>query len=130
MNRFKKVAALMTLASILCASTSAFAEDNAFRDTFQSAFYGGAVGALVGAALLAFARKPADHLDYMGIGAAAGVLAGTAYGVGKATRALASIENGTFKMAIPTVIPDLTESPTSKQMAVSWRADILRGTFD
>ena len=130
MNRFKKVAALMTLASILCASTSACAEDNAFRDTFQSAFYGGAVGALVGAALLAFTRKPADHLDYMGIGAAAGVLAGTAYGVGKATRALASIENGRFKMAIPTVIPDLTESPASKQTVVSWRADILRGTFD
>jgi hypothetical protein len=130
MNRFKKVVALMTLASIFCASTVAFAEDNAFRDTFQSAFYGGAVGALVGAALLAFTKKPADHLDYMGFGAAAGVLAGTAYGVGKATRALASIENGKFKMAMPTIIPDLVESPSSKQTTICWRADILRGTFN
>jgi uncharacterized membrane protein YebE (DUF533 family) len=130
MKRFKKVVALMTLASIFCASTAAFAEDNAFRDTFQSAFYGGAVGALVGAALLVFTKKPADHLDYMGFGAAAGVLAGTAYGVGKATRALASIENGKFKMAMPTIIPDLYESPSTKQTVVSWRADILRGTFN
>jgi uncharacterized membrane protein YebE (DUF533 family) len=130
MNRFKKMAAFMTLLSLLSATTTAFAEDNAFRDTFQSAFYGGAVGALVGAALLAFTKKPADHLDYMGFGAAAGVLAGTAYGVGKATRALASIENGSFKMAIPTIIPDLVESPSTRQTTVCWRADILRGTFN
>jgi hypothetical protein len=129
MDRFKKNVAIMTLAAIFCASTSAFAEENAFRDTFQSAFYGGAVGALVGAALLAFTKKPVNHLDYMGFGAAAGVLAGTAYGVGKATRALASIENGKVRIALPTVIPDLVESPVTRQTTVCWRADILRGTF-
>ena len=130
MKRCKKIIALMTLVSLLCASTFAFAEDNAFRDTFQSAFYGGAVGALVGAALLVFTNKPADHLDYMGFGAAAGVLAGTAYGVAKSTRSLASIENGAVKIALPTIIPDVSESPLTKQMVVSWRADILRGTFN
>jgi len=130
MIRFKKITILMTVVSILCASTSAFADDNAFRDTFQTAFYGGAVGALVGAALLVFTNKPADHLDYMGFGAAAGVLAGTAYGVGKASRALASIENGKFKIAMPTIIPDLFESPSTKQTVVSFRANILRGTFN
>lgn len=130
MKRFTKAIACMTVASILLASTSAFAEDNAFRDTFQSAFYGGAVGALVGAALLAFTKKPADHLDYMGFGAAAGVLAGTAYGVAKSTRALASMEKGSVKIAMPTIIPDLVESPVTKQTTVSWRADIFRGTFN
>lgn len=131
MKRFKKNIALVTLLSILCASTSAFADDNAFRDTFQSAFYGGAVGALVGAALLVFTKKPADHLDYMGFGAAAGVLAGTAYGVVKTTsRSLASLENGSLKIAMPTIIPDLTESPVTKQTVLSFRADILRGTFN
>ena len=130
MKRFKSIVALMTLISILGATTTAFADDNAFRDTFQSAFYGGAVGALVGAALLAFTKKPVDHLDYMGFGAAAGVLAGTAYGVGKATRALASIDNGNIRIAMPTIIPDLVESPITRQTTVSWRADILRGTFN
>ena len=130
MKRFNRIAALMSLVSILCAATSAFADDNAFRDTFQSAFYGGAVGALVGAALLVFTKKPADHLDYMGFGAAAGVMAGTAYGVGKASRALASIENGKLKIAIPMIIPDLVESPGTKQTAVAFRANILQGTFN
>jgi hypothetical protein len=130
MIRLNKIIALLTLVSLLGGSTVAFAEDNAFRDTFQSAFYGGAVGALVGAALLAFAHKPADHMDYMGYGAAAGVLAGTAYGVARSARSLAYIENGTLKMGMPTIIPDLVESPTSRQLTVSWRADILRGTFN
>jgi hypothetical protein len=130
MIRFKKVFALMTLVAMLGVTTMAFADDNAFRDTFQSAFYGGAVGALVGAALLVFTNKPADHLDYMGFGAAAGVLAGTAYGVGKAARALASIENGNLKIAIPMIIPDLAESPVTKQTVVSFRANILQGTFN
>ena len=81
MKRFKTITVLMTVAALLCATTSAFADDNAFRDTFQTAFYGGAVGALVGAALMVFTDKPADHLNYMGFGAAAGVMAGTAYGL-------------------------------------------------
>jgi uncharacterized membrane protein YebE (DUF533 family) len=130
MNRFKGISALIALVAMLCSTTSAFAEENAFRDTFQSAFYGGAVGALVGAALLVFTKKPADHLDYMGFGAAAGVLAGTAYGVAKSARALASIDKGNLKIAVPTIIPDLFESPVTKQTVVSFRADILRGTFN
>lgn len=130
MKRFKKIVALITLFATLGATTSAFADDNAFRDTFMSAFYGGAVGALVGAALLVFTNKPADHLDYMGFGAAAGVLAGTAYGVAKSSRALASIDNGSVKIAMPTIIPDLAESPATKQTVVSFRANILQGTFN
>ena len=130
MKQFNRIISIMTLVSILCASTSAFADDNAFRDTFLSALYGGAVGALVGASLMVFTKKPADHLDYMGYGAAAGVLAGTAYGVGKASRALASIENGNFRIAMPTIIPDMVESPGTRQMTFAWRAEILRGTFN
>jgi uncharacterized membrane protein YebE (DUF533 family) len=130
MIRFKKITILMTAVAILCAGTSAFADENAFRDTFLSAFYGGAVGALVGASLLVFTNKPADHLDYMGFGAAAGVLAGTAYGIGKASRAFASIDNGKLKIAMPIIIPDLTESPVTKQTVVSFRANILQGTFN
>lgn len=130
MERFKRIVALMSFFSILGAATLACADDNAFRDTFQSAFYGGAVGALVGASLLVFVHKPADHLDYMGFGAAAGVMAGTAYGIGKATRSLASIENGKLKIAMPIIIPDLTESPATKQTIISFRTNILQGTFD
>jgi len=131
MKRFKKIVALTTLVAMLGTTTSAFAVDeNVFRETFTSAFYGASVGALVGAALMVFTHKPADNLNYIGFGAAAGVLAGTAYGVAKSSRALASIDNGNLKIAMPTIIPDLVESPATKQMNVSFRADIFRGTFN
>jgi hypothetical protein len=130
MKRFKTITVLMTVVSIVCASTSVFADDNAFRDTFESAFYGGAVGALVGAALMVFTKKPADHLINIGYGAAAGVLAGTAYGVVTSSHALALFDNGKLKIAMPTIIPDMVESPVTRQTTVAWRADIFRGTFN
>jgi len=131
MKLLKRTIALATLFAMLGASTTAFAVDeNAFRETFTSAFYGLSVGALVGTALMVFTRKPADHLDYIGFGAAAGALAGTVYGVARSARSFASIENGSVKIAMPTIIPDLVESPATRQMNVSFRADILRGTFN
>lgn len=130
MKRPCKLAALLTIISLLTGVTSALADDNTLRDTLQSAFYGGAVGSLVGAALLAFAKKPADHLEYIGFGTAAGVLAGTVYGVARSARALASIDNGSVRIAMPTIMPDLAESPVTRQTIVTWRADILRGTFN
>jgi uncharacterized membrane protein YebE (DUF533 family) len=130
MKRFRKIIALMTLASIVCAGSSAFAEDNVLRDTFQSAFYGGALGALVGGALMVFTKKPADHLIDIGYGAAVGVMAGTAYGIVRSTQALASLDNGRLRIALPTIIPERIESPVTKQTTISWRADLLRGTFN
>ena len=131
MKRFKRIVALTTLVALLGSATSALAVDeNAFRETFTSAFYGLSVGALVGTALMVFTHKPADHLDYIGYGAAAGALAGTVYGVARSSRSFASIENGSVKIAMPTIIPDLVESPVTKQLSVSFRADILRGTFN
>jgi uncharacterized membrane protein YebE (DUF533 family) len=130
MKRFRRLIAIATVVSMLGVTASAWADDNALQTTFESAFYGGAVGALVGAALMMFTKKPSDNLDYMGYGAAAGVLAGTAYGFAKSARPLASIENGSVRIAMPTIVPELVESPSTRQTTVSWKADILRGTFN
>ena len=115
---------------MLAETSTSFAAENVFRETFQDAFYGGAVGALVGAAFMAFTKKPADHLEDMGYGAAVGVLAGTTYGLARSARSLASIDNGKVKIAMPTIIPDLVEFPSSKQAAICWRANLLSGTFN
>jgi hypothetical protein len=106
------------------------AAGNDIGNLFLNALYGGAVGALAGGAILVFTKKPADNLNFMAMGAAAGVLAGMTYGIVKSTNAFASVENGNLKIAMPTIIPELNESPVTKQMVVSWRADILRGTFN
>jgi hypothetical protein len=130
MKFFPRLAALLTLCAMFASASVACADDNVFRETFQDAFYGGAVGALVGAAILAFTKKPADHLDYMAYGAATGILAGAAYGLTKSARSLATIENGNVKIAMPTLIPDLVESPSLKQTVICWRANLIHGTFN
>ena len=130
MKQIARPIVLLTLMALLATAATTCAEENAFRETFKDAFYGGAAGTLVGLALTAFTKKPADHMDYLAYGAAGGVLAGAAYGVAKSARSLAEIENGKVKFAVPRIMPDLTESPASHQTIITWRADLLRGTFN
>uniref|UniRef100_A0A831U1G4 Uncharacterized protein n=1 Tax=Geobacter metallireducens TaxID=28232 RepID=A0A831U1G4_GEOME len=100
-----------------------------FEGIFRNALYGGLAGGLVGAALLVFTDKPGDHLDYIGYGAASGVLAGTAYGVAKTTRALAELENGKVKLAVPTIVPESVRTGADGEREVVLMAEVLRGRF-
>ena len=130
MKRINRMVAVMICISFLSAASSAHAADSMLREVFEDAFYGAGIGALVGGAILVFTNKPADHLDYIGYGAASGVLAGTAFGLAKSARALAEIDNGRVRIAVPTIIPNLVESPATRQTTVMWHASILRGTFN
>ena len=130
MKQFRKLVAVMTLVSLLSTASSAFASDDTLSEVFTSAFYGAAIGALVGGALMVFTDKPLNHFDRIAYGAASGVLIGTAYGLAKSARAFAEVENGRIKVAFPTVIPELVVSPASGQTTIAWKADLIRGTFN
>lgn len=130
MKKFRKIVAVMTLVSLLTTVTSAFAADETIKEVFTDAFYGAAIGGLIGGALMVFRDKPADHFNYIAYGAATGVLAGTAYGLAKSARAFAEVENGRVKIALPTIIPELVVSPASGRTTVAWKADLIRGTFN
>lgn len=130
MKRLRTLIAVMTLVSLLSTVSSAFASDDTLREVFTDAFYGAAIGGLVGGAIMVFQRKPLDHADFIAYGAASGVLAGTAFGLAKSARAFAEVENGTVKMAFPTITPELVVLPASGQRTVAWKADLLRGTFN
>ncbi len=130
MKQLRKLVAIMTLVSLLTTTSSAFAADDTIREVFADAFYGAAIGGLVGAAVMVFKSKPFDNLNFIAYGAASGVLVGTAYGLAKSARAFAEVENGRVKIALPTVTPELVVSPASGQMAVAWKADLIRGTFN
>ena len=130
MKKFRKFVAIMTLVSLLTTATSVFASDGTLREVFTDAFYGAAIGALVGGAVLVFNKTPHEHLNYIAYGAAAGVLVGTAYGLAKSARAFAEVENGRVKMAFPTIVPELELSPVSGQTTVAWKANLIRGTFN
>ena len=130
MKQFKKLIAAMTLVSLLSTASSVFAADNMLEEVFTDAFYGAAIGGLVGGALMIFKSHPSDHFNYIAYGAATGILAGTAYGVAKSARAFAEVENGRVKVAFPTITPELLVSPGSGRTTVAWKADLIRGTFN
>ena len=129
MNKFRKNITALILVAFVATASSSYAADNTLREVFEDAFYGAGIGALVGGAFIVFTKKPADHLENIGYGAAVGVLAGTGYGLARSARALAQIDNGRVRIAVPTIMPDLVESPSTRQMTVMWHASILRGTF-
>lgn len=122
---------LVVLSTVLLTSWSipCHASDSAFRDIFENAFYGGLAGTLVGGALLAFTKHPGDHLDYLSYGAATGVIAGAAYGLAKSSRALAEIDNGTVKLAMPTIMPEFQEANAKGASTVMLKAELIRGKF-
>ena len=130
MTRITRIIAMLTIGILLSVTTSALAQENAFREVFQDAFYGGAAGTLVGLALTAFTKKPGDHMENLAYGAAGGVLVGAGYGLAKSARALAELDRGRVRIAVPRIIPDMVESQVTHQTVVTWRADILRGTFN
>lgn len=125
-----KRARVVVLAVLLITSLSVpcSAADTAFRDVFDNAFYGALVGGLVGGACLAFTHKPADHLDFISIGAASGVLAGVGYSLAVQSKALVSIENGTVKYAMPAIIPEFQQGGV-KGSSVMLKAELLSGKF-
>lgn len=130
MTKMKRILAIVFAVSMLTSwSASCYASDNVVKDTFESAFYGGLVGTLVGGALLVFTKHPSDHLDYLAYGASGGVLLGTGFGIIRSAKSLAEYENGKVKFAIPTIIPELHESASTGQNSLSFNAQLIRGRF-
>ena len=117
-------ALLLTVLSIPCS-----AADSAIKDTLENAVVGGLVGTLAGGALLLFTKKPSDHYDYLYYGAAGGAVAGTAYGMMNSAKALASIEDGKVKFAMPTIMPEFLETGTRGAAAIMLKAELIRGKF-
>lgn len=130
MKHIRQTIVMLMIASFFGAVSSASAADNTFREVFEDAFYGGAIGTLIGGAFMIFTKKPSDHLENLGYGAAIGILAGATYGFAKSARSLASLDNGKVLIAMPTVTPNLIEAPGSNRTTVVWQANILRGTFN
>jgi hypothetical protein len=130
MQRFKRTLiiaiSVLTLTSL---SVPCSAADSAFRDLFDNALYGGLVGTLVGGALLVFTNKPSDHLDYLSIGAASGVLAGVAYTVARPAKSLLAFENGNVKIAVPSVTPEIQGNSAKGFAGVMLKAELISGRF-
>ena len=120
---------LMVVFLIASLAVPCSAADAGVKDLFENAFYGGLVGTLVGGAFLAFTSKPVDHLNYLSVGAASGVLLGVGYSVAKGSRSLISIENGNVKVAVPTITPELRTASDKGHSSFMLKAELISGRF-
>ena len=103
----KKVIVLLVAVSVLAFSTQAkAAATDAMSNTLTDALYGGAIGALVGTAVLFLTDKPGDHIDYIFTGAGIGILGGVAYGLatsGVVQRAATEYDGEKVTFSMPTI---------------------------
>jgi len=129
MKKMGKTAIALLVAMLVMGWCAPCFAESEIKEVFQDGLYGGLTGVLVGAAMLAFTHKPGNHLDYMGYGGAAGVMLGVTYGVVKSTRALAEVENGKVRFALPTIMPDIKDPNSRGETAVIVMAEVVRGRF-
>ncbi len=100
-----------------------------FKETAIDSLYGCLAGGLVGAAVLAFTKKPGDHLDYMAFGAGGGAVAGATISMFSGPKALAELENGKIRLSVPTVIPDIRDTNSKGQTPIVIMTELFRGEF-
>lgn len=125
-NFMKKITMVLAALFSFCWSVPCHAAESTFKEIFTDSIYGGLTGTLVGAAVMAFTEKPGDHLDYMGYGAAVGVLTGAAFGIGKA---MVEMESGKVRFSMPTLMPDLQEANSKGRTPIVITAELVRGKF-
>jgi hypothetical protein len=131
MIKYKRML-MMLFASILPVSWAApcIAAESAFKEIFQDSIYGGLTGSLIGAAVMAFAKRPGNNLEYIGYGAAGGVLAGAAFGALRIAKSVAEMdEKGKVHFAIPAVIPDFNDASSRGPSSYVINAGLLSGKF-
>jgi len=122
----RSISLVLSVVFFVCWSVPCRAAENVFKEVLTDSLYGGLSGTLVGAAVMAFAKRTGDHLDYMAYGAATGVLVGAAYGIG---RAVVEMDKGKVTLSVPTVIPDIQDSNSKGKTPVVFMAELLHGKF-
>lgn len=132
MAKMRKIAAF-AMAFVLLTASAASAQE-AMQKTMRDALYGGAIGALLGTAVMLLTDNPDDNLSYIPTGAAVGVLAGAAYGLatsGVMSTAAAEIDakDGKVSLAMPTISAEEYYDEKTNQKEEVERIDLVRLTF-
>ncbi len=119
--------ALITL--VAAWAPPARAADAEMGDVLVNGFYGGLIGALVGAAVMALTDDPGEHTEYLLTGAGIGVIAGTVYGVSQVVRhAMIEVDRGEVSWHVPPIEPAVSLVPdATPELTVS--AAIVRLRF-
>lgn len=120
----KKIVVTLMAAALLSLSVGTAQAETKSSIVLKGTGYGAAIGAIVGASLVALSKEPGDNMQYLYQGAAVGALAGVVYGVYEA-ETFATIKDGKVKFAMPTVKTQIL--PDGQGVKAS--ADMLKVNF-
>ncbi|MDX8410400.1 MAG: hypothetical protein R8K46_00810 [Mariprofundaceae bacterium] len=118
--------AIAMVAALGIAAPQAKAVDFEVQTVFEDAMYGAAIGAAVGLGAMLLTDTPTDNWDFVLRGTGIGILGGAAYGAYVSTRAVAQIENGKVKVAMPT--PQFRRSPSNPN-ALAMQVNLISSNF-
>jgi len=114
------------VAAVGLAAPQAKAVDIEVQTVFEDAMYGAAIGAAIGLGAMLLTDKPSDNWDYIVKGTGVGILGGAAYGMYVSSRAMAQIEDGKVKVAVPT--PKFRRAPSNPD-ALAMQVDLISSRF-
>jgi len=132
MNLFKKTFLAFALITFCLTTPKAMAEDS-LAHTIKSAIYGGVLGGLISGAVILLSDNTNDHLAYIPTGIGAGILLGTAYGIGTSDvvhgRAFGEIDNGKLNLNVPTVKTSSTFDKKTETYETVESLDLIKVRF-
>ena len=98
----RRIACCAALVAVLPTATSSLPAERG-QVVFKDTMWGVLTGALVGGALTLATDDPADHLSWIGLGAAVGAVAGAAYGMYETTAMAELDRDGELRLAMPSL---------------------------
>lgn len=128
---FKKLTTVVLVSSFLVfTSPSVSLGRDVFDTTLKGTVYGGIIGTLIGAAILAFTDKPGENLAYLAYGAGAGIIAGAAVGLAHSSRAMIEVKDKRVCLNMPEVNTEISgKDKYSGKMDVVGRINLFQYNF-
>jgi len=127
----KKIS-LIFLAIAFFASVSSAAAEDVMQRTLRDSLYGGLIGALLGTAVMFLTDDPGDNIEYIPTGAAVGILAGAAYGMGRSmvqTSSVTEVDGDGVRFSFPTVTAEKVYDEKLDQVEEIEKIDLVRLRF-
>src|SRR3972149_6614256 len=127
----KKIS-LIFLAIAFFASVSSAAAEDVMQRTLRDSLYGGLIGAPLGTAGMFLTDRPGDNIEYIPPGAAVGILAGAAYGMGRSmvqTSSVTEVDGDGVRFSFPTVTAEKVYDEKLDQVEEIEKIDLVRLRF-
>jgi len=123
----KTLLAMLVATMIGLMPAKAAAADYEVANVMDDVLYGAGLGGMVGMGVMLLSDKPKDNWNYVTKGVGYGIIAGAIFGIYRTSQSLATLEDGTIRLGVPT--PAFAFQNTTEGLDVIVKTDLISGTF-